>query len=75
MLFVSDNVEVRVLDEDAVVDVSEVVSDIKYRPQYIETIDVIRDRFSKSFNAIVPNGFFFELTCRNLNIINDNKLT
>ena len=66
MLFVSDNVAVLDPEVDVVVDVSEEVSEMKYNPQYIVTNDVIRDRFSKSFNAKVAKGFFFELTCKNL---------
>ena len=69
-LSVSDSVLLLVEVVDDEVDVSEEVSDMKYNPQYIVTIDVIRDKFSKSFRAIVLKGFFLVLTLRNLNIIN-----
>ena len=39
---------------------------MKKSPQYTVTIDVIRERVSRSFNAILLKGFFFALMIRKI---------
>jgi hypothetical protein len=37
---------------------------MKKTPQYIVIIDDVNENVSKSFNATVPNGFFFVFTIK-----------